>query len=59
MNIDISNTELKSWSRFLKKRCCELEKEIHRTDALTYKQELQQKAAMLNELRAKLQQVKG
>ena len=57
MNIDLTDAELNNLVQILDKELSFLEKEIHRTDALVYKHELEEKAKSLNDLRKKLQQV--
>jgi len=59
MNINITNTELEYLLQILVKEISVLDKEIHRTDALVYKHELEEKAKSLENLRKKLQQAIG
>ena len=57
MNLDFTHEELNNLIQILAKELSVLEKEIHRTDALVYKHELEEKAGSLNSLKKKLQQV--
>lgn len=57
MNINLSEEELSSLVKILEKEISFLEKEIHRTDALGYKHELEEKNRFLLNLRSKLQPV--
>ena len=59
MNLDISNTELTALLKILDKELVKIEKEIHRTDALTFKHELREEEKLLNELRNKLKLIEA
>ena len=59
MNPEISNTELTALLKILDKELVKIEKEIHRTDALTFKHELQEEEKLLNELRNKLKLIEA
>jgi hypothetical protein len=57
MNLDFTNEELNNLMQILDKELSYLDKEIHRTDALVYKHELEEKLKSLDNLKKKLQQV--
>lgn len=54
MELDITNLELNYLIETVNKEISALEKEIHRTDALMYKNELKEKVKLLNNLAEKL-----
>ena len=55
MELNLTNNELNYLREILDKELLLLEKEIHRTDALVYKHELEDKEHQLKALRNKLQ----
>jgi len=54
MELNLTNIELNYLREILDKELLLLEKEIHRTDALVYKHELEEKERQLKELKNKL-----
>jgi len=55
MELNLTNNELNYLKEILDKELLLLEKEIHRTDALVYKHELEERLLKLEALRNKLQ----
>jgi hypothetical protein len=57
MNLDFTYEEVENLIQILDKELSVLHKEIHRTDALVYKHELEGKAKSLENLRKKLEKI--